>query len=434
MTIVITLLLFMVTKANDFGYVVKIDGDKVYLDITQTKSSLNAGDLFKVFTEGEELYNPVTKKSLGKITTNVAEGEITEISQTYAVGKITTKTAEVKTGFKVIWHKKTLPLPEPLPIEKPDIAKKSEIIWKSSPIDGIMKSLDLYEGKLIGVFDNEIRIYGLIKNELELLHHKELSHLFKPVSVSAYKFENSKNPFIFVTGYDKIADDIYTKVFETKSGDITEMQDLKWLVKSIKSSDGEKKLYTQQLFKTDGVKTSVIRELIYEKGKFAQGKKTKLTGLEWLYGFNIADLDAGGKPEVIYITSSDKIRFQKEKKRHRIDSADIYGRTPHFINLNGKTLFFYPRIPLYKNEYGEIFAYGIENKKKGGILARAMGLYEHGFLHRLKWTQTSFEDIGSVKLSGYVYDIARGRFADKEGIICPAITLDEKTVIEVLRY
>jgi hypothetical protein len=196
-----------------------------------------------------------------------------------------------------------------------------------------------------------------------------------------------------------------------------------------------KKLYVQNIYKTGGVKFSSIKQLKYENGKLKTDKKIKLTGLKWLYGFNIADFDSDGKEEVIYTTHSDKIRLQKKKRKHHIDSADLFGKTPHFIDLNGRTLFFYPTPAIFENRKGEFSVYGIENKKKGGILARAMGQYEYAIMHKLKWTQSIFEQVGSFKLPGYIYDMTDGKFADFEkGIILPCITLDEKTIIKILNY
>lgn len=427
---------FSLAKAQNFGYLVKIDGDKIYIDITESEISPKQNDSFTVFTEGEELFNPVTKKSLGKISNNIAEGKVTEVSSKYAIGKIDKKTAEIKTGYRVKWHG----IPAPLQAIQTQQTQR-EIIWKSKPVDGIMRSLALGDinsdgrNELICVFSHELRIYTRENDSLKLLNKTETPALFNVISVEVHKFENAENPHIFMTGYEKLSDNINTKVFEVKNGKLTETTQLKWLVRTTPYCQGLKKLYIQELFKTDGVKPSIIRELTYKKRKFKAGEKIKLTGLKWIYGFNITDFDSDGKPETVYITSADKIRLQKKKKGHRVDTARLFGKTPHFVNVNSVTLYFYPRIPVCKNYRGEFFIYGIENKKKSGILARAMGLYEYAILHRLKWTGSMFEDAGTVKLPGYVYDITAGSFAGfKDAVVVPCITLDERTIIEILPY
>jgi hypothetical protein len=212
--IIAATLIFVINIAEmkDFGYLVKIDGDKVYIDITEVQTPPKQNDAFTVIAEGEELFNPVTKKSLGKIETETAKGVITEVAPKYAVGKISSKTQNPKPGNRVKWDTALILEKIYRPAQAIQKTTEQEVIWQSSPIDGIMRSVALGDinsngkNELLGAFLHELRIYAVKNGKLKMLNKSKLSNLFNLISVETHKFKGAKNAHIFVTGHEKISD------------------------------------------------------------------------------------------------------------------------------------------------------------------------------------------------------------------------------------
>jgi hypothetical protein len=432
----ILMLISPIAQTADFGYVVKVDNDKVYIDITDTaKPAVN--EKFTVFIEGEELVNPVTKKSLGKIENSIAQGIISEIADNYAVGSIISKKQDLKPGQKVKWTAKP-PAAASIIQTAPDKEQTMNVLWKSQPIEGIITSIALEDingngsNDLLTAFKHKVTAYKLQNGKLSKILQKEFPISVTIISVEAGKFENS-NTHIFVTGFHKLGDRFTTEIFKFENGKLNKVTEFNGFVRAVKPFGGNKTFYTQKVYKSAGdIRKSLIKRLEYENGKFKEGKTVKMPRLNWIYGFTT--ITENKKPSFVYITSSDKIRMQKKKKKNYVDSAKLFGKTPHIIETGGKNLNFYPRLPVYKNQ-DEMFVYGIENISKSGLLARAMGMYHYGKLHRLKWENNAFNKAGEAKLSGYLYDITWGKFAGlPDGIICPSVDLNDETVIEVLNY
>ena len=431
-----------VAKTSDFGYVVKIDQDKVYIDITEANAP-NLNDKFTVFTEGEQLINPVTKKSLGAIEDKKAQGTITEVTEKYAVGTINSKTAEIIPGQKVKWDK--ISRPQPLPTMQPAELATAQAplyptlttIWQSAPVDGIVRSIALADvtgngkNEIICAKKHSVGIYTVEGNKLKIVLEQKLSGSSRVVSVDAGNFGGSK---IFVTSFNPLAKEFTTEVLKMQGNKLIQTDSLNMLVRSVKSTDGTKTFYAQKIYQTGGIKKSKISKLVYKKGKFKLVKTVKMPRFDWVYGFNFINVEKTN-PDLMYITSSDKIRLQKHKRGNYVDSQDMFGRTPNVVRIDGEVFQMYPRLPLYKNTGGEIFVYAVENIGKRGILARAFGLYEKANLHRLKWTGSNFEATGTLPMPGYSYDITRGKLADLEdGVISASVNLDDKSIISVIQY
>ena len=74
-----------VTASETVGYVVRVDSRGVFLDLGEG-SGASIGQIFEIYTEGEELTHPVTGKSLGRIKIAVTKGTIREIAPLYSIG------------------------------------------------------------------------------------------------------------------------------------------------------------------------------------------------------------------------------------------------------------------------------------------------------------------------------------------------------------
>ena len=67
--------------------VVRVDGNKVYLDTSSLNRNVQKGDLFKVILSSEKLTNPKTGKDLGLVYNYSQEGKIVEVQPLYAIGE-----------------------------------------------------------------------------------------------------------------------------------------------------------------------------------------------------------------------------------------------------------------------------------------------------------------------------------------------------------
>ena len=83
--------------------VVRIDGNKVYLDTTSSKQKITKGQHFKIILSSEKLINPKTGKNLGDIYTYSPEGKITEVQAKYAIGELA-ETASLAIGQEAVFE------------------------------------------------------------------------------------------------------------------------------------------------------------------------------------------------------------------------------------------------------------------------------------------------------------------------------------------
>lgn len=80
---------------SDNGYIINIESDKIYTDLTSDKGAY-IGKIYSVYRETETLKHPKTGKELESKKEKVGEIEIFEIFNTYSVGKILEKNTDFK--------------------------------------------------------------------------------------------------------------------------------------------------------------------------------------------------------------------------------------------------------------------------------------------------------------------------------------------------
>ena len=90
--------------------VVRVDGQKVYIDTSVLNRSVSKGETFKIILSSERLVNPKTGKDLGPLYTYSPEGKITEVQPMYAVGELP-KGTKAAVGLEAVL--------EPLAAEEP---------------------------------------------------------------------------------------------------------------------------------------------------------------------------------------------------------------------------------------------------------------------------------------------------------------------------
>jgi TolB-like protein len=84
------------------GYVIGVNGDQLTLDLGSSKK-VKKGMKCIIYSEGQDIIHPLTKKVLGKQTEELGEVKLTEVYPEYSIGKITvTKSGMFEIGCKVI--------------------------------------------------------------------------------------------------------------------------------------------------------------------------------------------------------------------------------------------------------------------------------------------------------------------------------------------
>ena len=84
------------------GYVIGVNNDQLTLDLGSSKN-VKKGMKCIIYSEGQDIIHPLTKKVLGKQTVELGEVKLTEVYPEYSIGKIiVTKSGMFEIGCKVI--------------------------------------------------------------------------------------------------------------------------------------------------------------------------------------------------------------------------------------------------------------------------------------------------------------------------------------------
>ena len=103
--------------------VVRVDGNKVYLDTSVLNRNVQKGDLFKVILSTEKLTNPKTGKDLGLVYNYSQEGKIVEVQPLYAIGEVAAD-KRISVGQEVVLTA-TAPAPQAPAVTVQEAAKTS---------------------------------------------------------------------------------------------------------------------------------------------------------------------------------------------------------------------------------------------------------------------------------------------------------------------
>ena len=82
------------------GYVIKVEGDKIWLNIG--KDVVSPGDVLKVKSKGEELIDPETGISLGSDDREIGTASVSQAEEKFSIAEVVSITGTVKRGDKVV--------------------------------------------------------------------------------------------------------------------------------------------------------------------------------------------------------------------------------------------------------------------------------------------------------------------------------------------
>ena len=417
--------------------IVKQEGAKVYLDISELKEKPKVNDTFTVTFWGGELKNPKTGKVLGKTIERRLNGTITTVEKLFAVGDIKDFNKQDKLeGLDA--NIKILPQTTMVLAETNSQQNTLKPLWQSAALEG--KALAFTAGDITGsgennlilaYDDNNIITYNLQDNKLNKISEFKISQIHKIISLDNGDLNSNNRAEIFVSYFDTSRNNFNTSVYEFENDTWVEKTNFRGLVKGIAPYNKERVLYTQNINNMSGRhKPLTPALLVYKDGKYEAGEQLKAYKFDSIYGFNFGKFD-GDKDQVIYTQPSGKLRLQFDKKNSYINSPSgfDFASTPNRVKFDNEILKFYSSLALYNSDGGVIVA-GLENKAKLGILSSTFGYYQSGKLVLLKWDGSSLSKYAETPLGGYTVDLMQGSLGSyKDVLIIPFITSAGKTTV-----
>lgn len=414
--------------------VVRVSGNKIYLDTSDQNTPVNKGDIFKVILSSEKLTNPKTGKDLGLIYNYSPEGKITEVQPLYAVGTIETN-AQITVGQEAVIEASAV---AQAPAEKTETAAQDALpartLTRYNPVE--QPIISLTQGNVSAPdADNIITLSdkgtitvwnrGNDQNLQELLSYK-LPSGKEPLTVSAKKIKDSKTDQIFVTVYDVAHETISTIVLENKDNALSAEDTLPYFVKEI-GCGSEKKLFAQRPFITDN-RPGNARNVVYKKNGYHAEENVFSTQYNWLTGVNYYPIQNDETDNLIYTSSTGVLRIVL-KNGKRAESKKHFATSANRIKYKQKLIRFYPSVQVF-GEKGKAMLVAVENTTKLGLLSETFGQYDSGKLHWLSYEQGKLAEKEVTELDGVLYDTA----CTDEAILTAEVLPDgSSTVVEILR-
>lgn len=424
--------------------IVKQEGEKVYMDISDFKEKPKVNDTFNITFWGSELKNPKTGKVLGKTIERRLNGIINVVEEFFAVGTVKDfKQGENLEGVNANIQV-SVPAPKPLPIQQVTEQKKLQPIWQSKPLENksiAFTTADIDgsgESKLVLAYENnEIKTYTLQDGKLLEGITLKFSPLNKIVSLDSSDLNGNGKAEIFVSYFDNTKNYFSTAVYEIENNNFAEKASIRGLVKGIAPYNKERVLYTQDIKNISGnLKFLTPALLVYKDGVYKVGAAVKAYKFHNIYGFNFGNFKDGAKPDIVYTQSSGRLRLQFEKKSAYLNSPDGYdfATTPTRIKFDNELLRFYASLGVYNDNEDKTIVAGIVNEAKLGILSNTFGSYHRGKLVLLRWNGSSLEYYNEAQLGGYAADLMQGSLGSyKNVLIVPFMTGAGQTTIALFQ-
>lgn len=410
--------------------VVRVDGNKVYLDTSVLNRNVQKGDLFKVILSAEKLTNPKTGKDLGLVYNYSQEGKIVEVQPLYAIGEVAAD-KRISVGQEVVLtatapHRKPLPLPCKKP-QKTSTRRKTVYEPVEQEIIGVT------EANITGA-DNFITLSkkGQVtvwtqgeKNTLK----EELSFTLpagkRVLTVSAAPVKDKKAQ-IFVSYFDEKRQTISTAVLENQNGTLKEIASLSYFAKELGCGQN-KQIWLQKPF-VSGAYPGNARLIAYTDGKFAPAKETLSTYRNWLTGLNRYAVESADVQNVIYTSSNGPLRLVTASGK-RAESKDLFAAAPNRVKYKQEILKFYPSVQVFGPE-GRATLAAVENISKLGILSDTFGQYKSSKIHFLAFEKGRLSVTDTVELDGVVYDTA---CTDKAVLTAEVLPDGNSSVVEIFK-
>jgi len=303
--------------------------------------------------------------------------------------------------------------------------------WMSQRFDTEFKGMDI--GDVNGDGQNEVvvidvqnvMIYKKEGRTLKLLQKISGESYDQYLSVDVADVTGSGKKEIIVTSYNQGLLDSF--VLQYRDGKYVKIaKDLRWFLRVIEIS-GTPTLIGQKM----GIQMpfgSPIHEIVWEKGKFIEGKRMNIPEGLSVYGLMIEALDKDGPPRVVAIDSYDYLRVYEESKKlaeapntsvtllqSLWKSDDVFGGSNNYFDLTPSQqqtarIQYKPyvnmRLLAYdvdKNGKKELIV--VKNHSSVGRVFQNLRAFTSSEIYDLEWNGMGFvENWKTKRIQGYVAD------------------------------
>lgn len=425
------LMLFCVSfAAHAQMSVVRIDGNKVYLDTSDEKTSLTKGSTFKVIVSSEKLTNPKTGKNLGEIYKYSSVGKITEVQPLYAVGELPS-TQGVSIGKTAVLEDLQPAAVAAAAQQQTPVSTRAKTTY--APLAQTVISLTEADVTAAGANNiitlseqNEVTVYSRTASEtLQEDMHFTLPAGKKGVTISAAPVKAGLAQ-IFVTIYNQEHGQLSTLVLENNNGSLENTATLPYFVKEL-GCGSTKKIWGQKPFIL-GINPGDAHEIVFEKNKFAASGASFKTRHNFIEGLNFYPVEKAGQNNLIFTANNGTLRMMLANGK-RTESKDYFGSTPLRMQYKQEILKFYPSIQVF-GQPGKATLAAVENTTKLGLLSETFGSYQSGKVHFLDYEKGRLKVTDTVELDGVLYDTA---CTDTAILTAEALSDGSSTVVEILK-
>jgi hypothetical protein len=415
--------------------VVRVSGDKIYLDTSAYNRPVKKGDLFKIILSSETLINPKTGRDLGLIYNYSPEGKITEVQPLYVVGALK-ENVTISVGQEAVIESSSFAQTSSAPAQTvvQETTAPARPLKRYAPVE--QQIISLTQGAVSGAdgkniitlsADGTITVWDRAEDKnLQQLFSYKLPIGKEPITISAKKIKEGETDQIFVTVYDTAHETISTLVLENKNNTLSAEDTMPYFVKEI-GCGAEKILFAQRPFITD-TKPGNARSVIYKKNSYRAEESVFSTQYNWLTGVNYYPLKDKDTKNLLYTSSTGVLRIVL-KNGKRTESKKHFATSANRIKYKQKLVRFYPSLQVF-GETGNATLVAVENTAKLGLLSDTFGQYDSGKLHWLSYEQGKLTDKEVTELDGVLYDTA----CTDEAILTAEVLPDgTSTVVEILR-
>ena len=382
--------------------VVRVDGQKVYIDTSVLNRSVSKGETFKIILSSERLVNPKTGKDLGPLHTYSPEGKITEVQPMYAVGELP-KGTKAAVGQEAVLEPLAAAEPAAKTVKTQDAKPSSVRKTTYAPVEQEIVSLSTAavtapEAENIVTLSKkgQLTVWTPAGDKLEQNLSFQIPSGKTPLTVSVYPAQNAQTADIFVTVYDASREKISTLVLSNQNGRLTQTDTLPYFVKEL-GCGAEKMLWAQKPF-VSGAKPGNARKLAYQNGKFVLTGDTLNTGRNWLTGVNEADGS-------LVITAQNGVIRRTSPDGKKAESKSLFASAPNRVKYKQEILKFYPSVQVFGPADNRVYA-AVENTAKLGLLSDTFGQYQSGKIHFMSFEKGRLNITDTAETDGFMYDTA----------------------------
>lgn len=381
--------------------VVRVDGQKVFIDTSVLNRSVDKGETFKIIQSSERLINPKTGKDLGPVYTYSPAGKITEVQPLYAIG-VLPKGTQVTVGQEAVLEPLAAPAQSAQPSKEADSVSQRKTITYA-PVEQEIISLSAAavtapEAENIVTLSKkgQVTVWTADGSRLNPNLSFQLPAGKTPLTLSAAPAQSADTADIFVTVYDASRQKISTLVLRSQNGTLTQTHTLPYFVKELGCTP-QKTLWAQKPFAA-GAKPSGARKLAYQNGKFALTGDALNTQRNWLGAATEAD------GNLVFTAAGGSVRLTLPNGK-KAESKSLFAGAPNRVKYKQEILKFYPSVQVFGPAEKRVYA-AVENTAKLGLLADTFGQYQNGKIHFMSFEKGRLNITDTVPADGFIYDTA----------------------------